>query len=232
MEMTIGQVADSLDLPRSTVERWVRQGRIPTAKRGRGYTFDRTTLERWATTHNLPFNPRNGECATACHETPESLIAAMRRGDFFYGLTGDSPDSVLRDAVSRMAVFSPETRAELYARLIDRERMTSTGVGKGIAIPHPRSPLAECRENSMIFTGFPATPLDFRAVDNQPVFVLFILISPSPQCHLRLLSRLAFCARDDAFIDFLGERPAPESIFRRLEAMEENLGEPGTMRTV
>ncbi|MGA6924997.1 MAG: hypothetical protein WBY88_04890 [Desulfosarcina sp.] len=54
---------------------------------------------------------------------------------------------------------------------------------RGIAIPHPRDPLSQPPMSPVIVTCFPESPLNFNAIDDKPVFVFFILISPSVEHH-------------------------------------------------
>jgi nitrogen PTS system EIIA component len=104
--------------------------------------------------------------------------------------------------------------------LLEREEMASTGIGRGIAIPHPRTPLDESMEEPVIITCFLENPVDFRAVDGFPVFVLFILLSPSVKTHLHLLSKLAFCVRDVSFVDFLKRIPNQEKLLEKVKNLE------------
>ena len=231
MKLTINEVARSLDLPLSTVERWVRQGRIPMVRSGHTYSFDRPTLEKWAKAHNLVFSdqdlapePDAGPAEPAGEET---LLAAMRAGSVLYGIRGGTVEAVLGEAVDAMTDFSPEERSELLERLLDRERLTSTGVGKGIAIPHPRTPFVTESRRSAVFTCFLDAPIPYRAVDNRPVFVLFVLLSPTSREHLQILSRLSFCVRDDAFVAFLRNTPEPRDLLSRIEAFERTLDQKG-----
>ena len=106
---------------------------------------------------------------------------------------------------------------------MERERLASTGVGKGIAIPHLRTPLSELLRQPVITTCFLAQPMDFGAIDDQPVFVLFALLCPSVKAHLHLLSRLSYCARDNAFIEFLRSAPDEADLFGRISEFEATL---------
>jgi PTS system nitrogen regulatory IIA component len=108
----------------------------------------------------------------------------------------------------------------LYERLLEREALTSTGIGKGVAIPHPRAPLPEEIDNSLITTCFLEKSIDFEAVDDRVVFVMFILLSTSIKNHLHLLSRLAFCVRDDSFVEFLRTYPDTSSFLSKIADCE------------
>jgi len=78
----------------------------------------------------------------------------------------------------------------LFTGLIGRERLGSTGIGEGVAIPHCRvagisEPVGVCLQLK--------NPIDFDAIDRQPVDLLFVLVVPEEQCdqHLATLARLA-----------------------------------------
>jgi PTS system nitrogen regulatory IIA component len=90
-------------------------------------------------------------------------------------------------------------RTFLLHVILARENLQSTSIGDGIAIPHVRNPIVQHVSQPMITLCFLARPVDFDALDGQPVHALFSLISPSVRAHLRLLSRLSFALHDDRF---------------------------------
>jgi PTS system nitrogen regulatory IIA component len=69
-------------------------------------------------------------------------------------------------------------------------------------------------------------PIDFAAVDDQPVFIMFILISPSVKIHLHLLSRLSYCLRNQEFIGFLKQVPDPDLFLSRMSELEQLMDSP------
>jgi len=74
--------------------------------------------------------------------------------------------------------------------LLERERLGSTTVGDGFAIPHCK--IAELKEIAVFLARF-ATPVDFGAADDQPVSFFFVVLSPpdQPAAHLQILSQIA-----------------------------------------
>ncbi|MDY6952356.1 MAG: PTS sugar transporter subunit IIA, partial [Thermodesulfobacteriota bacterium] len=112
---------------------------------------------------------------------------------------------------------------ELFLRLLEREDLSTTGIGRGVAIPHPRSPLPDAPAEPSITTCFLENPMDYNAIDDMPVFVLFLMLSPSPKVHLRLLARLSYALRDKAFIDFLKATPPEGHILSRVAEIETNI---------
>lgn len=225
MKLTMETVAVALDLPVSTLERWIRQGRIPVQRSGTDVVFSPVALEKWASTHHLTFT-LNGDRTDVIADTPappDSLLSAMQRGDVYHGLTGNNPDDALRAVVDHIAFLSSDGRQELFHKLMAREQLASTGIGNGIAIPHPREPLSRPPAEPVITTCFLEQPIDFNAIDDLPVFVLFLLISPTVKLHLHMLSRLSYCIRDRSFVDFLTTHPEAEALYSRIAAFEEQL---------
>ena len=223
MKLTINEVAQCLRLPVSTVERWVRQGKIPIQRTNNDYLFDESTLEKWAAMRKFPFSLPEKTKTTSQQIMSDDLLPAMERGGILYNIKGNDVQTVLKNAVENIQFLSNNIKDALYRGLLERERLTSTGIGKGVAIPHPHHPLTDMISNAFISTCFLDTPIDFHAIDGRPVFVMFILSSPSTQIHLHLLSRLSFFIRENAFVEFLKTTPDATAFFSNIADFENRL---------
>ena len=220
MKRHIETIAQGLEIPLSTLERWIRQGRIPLQKVGRECRFEMASLTRWARHHHLTFSLPDAEGESAPVPARETLQESIVRGGVHHHVEGNDIETSLRAAVSRMDALPEADGDQLFHRLHEREQLTSTGVGKGVAIPHPRTHKPDLFPESVIAPCFLDSPVDFRAVDDRPVFILFILISPSVKQHLHLLSRLSYCVRDDDFVRFLRTAPAAETLLTEITRIE------------
>lgn len=102
-------------------------------------------------------------------------------------------------------------RSVVFDSLFSRERLGSTGLGQGIAIPHGR--IKGLQEAAGAFFRL-ATPVQFDAPDGRPVNLLFILLVPEQanEAHLQLLSELAQMFSDRAFREELQNAPDPATI--------------------
>ena len=227
MKLTLKEVAQCLHLPLSTVERWIRQGRIPIQRGENGLIFNDSALEKWAATHNLSFTRPLKDRALQEVSRLENLLPVMQRGGVLHNVKGDDVPTVLQTAVQNISAFSEPEKPALYERLLERENLTSTGIGKGVAIPHPHDPLADVMDKPLITTCFLEKSIDFAAIDDKPVFVMFILISPTIKIHLHLLSRLSFCVRDDAFVEFLKAAPDADVFFSKIAEFETQFEKAG-----
>ncbi|HET9024284.1 MAG TPA: PTS IIA-like nitrogen regulatory protein PtsN [Burkholderiaceae bacterium] len=110
-------------------------------------------------------------------------------------------------------------RAKVFDSLFARERLGSTGLGQGVAIPHGR--IKGLKDAVAAFVRV-AEPIPFDAPDGQPVSVMIFLLVPeqASQTHLDLLSELAQMLSDKAFRQSLLDAPSPEAIHAALTAWE------------
>jgi PTS system nitrogen regulatory IIA component len=222
MKLTIQEIADCMDLPVDTLDRWIRQGRIPIYKQAGRYAFETDRLKKWARSNNLPFHLKR-KTKKKKKDHKGTLLSAMQRGGVFHGILGEDAFSIFSAAVACIDGLSAAQQQQLHQLLMEREEMASTGIGRGVAIPHPRAPFTEAFNEPAIITCFLNHPVDMGSVDDQPVFVLFLLLSTSVENHLHLLSRLSFCVREPSFIDLLQSCPQAGKLFKEIERSEQKL---------
>ncbi len=96
--------------------------------------------------------------------------------------------------------------------LVERERLGTTGVGQGIAIPHGR--LADIKKIVGVFAKLD-TPLEYEAVDNQPVDLVFMLLAPegAGADHLKALARVSRLLRNQAACEKLRKATSSEELY-------------------
>lgn len=104
---------------------------------------------------------------------------------------------------------------EIYEKLIAREKLGSTGIGEGIAIPHSR--LQECDDTlGALFVLDQA--VDFDAIDRKPVDIVFVLLVPeeATEQHLQTLSMLAQKFNDEDFRHTLRQATSSEDLYQKV----------------
>ena len=84
-----------------------------------------------------------------------------------------------------LALPSNSDRESIAQLILTREALGSTAIGEGIAIPHVRRPILLNISSPAISLCFLDKPVDFGAFDGQPVFAIFLLISPTARMHRR-----------------------------------------------
>ncbi len=131
-------------------------------------------------------------------------------------ITAGSKKKVLQVISDIVAENYPEYNAnKIFELLIERERLGRTGIGHGVALPHGRLP--DCQEPIGIFISL-AEGVDFDAIDQEPVKLLFALLVPenSTQEHLEILARLADFFRQDKNRQILKNATSPETVYNLL----------------
>ena len=149
----------------------------------------------------------------------------MRLRDFFtdhalaFGMDAETKDEVLAAVVSLLGLDERST-STLLRLLHRRENLGSTGVGRGIAIPHCRSTAVE--ELRLAYLGL-AKPIEYQAADQRPVEHVFLIVAPPVEVsnqYLPVLGRIAQFARDPDATAKLGGLRTPADFYALLEAKQ------------
>lgn len=215
--MTIPEAARMLNFTERAVQERIEKGDLPSRCVNGRHLLNRDELIEWATEHGVPVALAAGKGA----ERMPALSEALEAGGIVHGNPGRDKDAVLRHLVESMPLPADVDPDFLHSVLLAREALGSTAVGEGVAVPHPRSPILLRVPTALVTLCFLEEPIDFGALDGQPVHALFSMISPTTRIHLHLLSRLAFALRDPGFQDGIARRaPAAEILeaARRIEA--------------
>ena len=131
-------------------------------------------------------------------------------------LEGDTKDEVLKELI---AVLGLDEKSEgiLYKMLKRRENLGSTGIGKGIAIPHCRSLVVN---RLRVAFGRKPEGLDFKAIDEQPVYNVFLIVAPPLEVsnqYLPVLGKIAQFSKEPDVAARLREIQSPREFLALLE---------------
>ncbi|MBI1832968.1 MAG: PTS sugar transporter subunit IIA [Planctomycetes bacterium] len=145
----------------------------------------------------------------------------MRMSDFVVreaitaDLAASQKDAVIREMVDKLRTagfFKGNEAEDVVKAILKRELLSSTGIGDGVAIPHAKHGSVDRLVGAVALApqGVP-----FDSVDNDPVFVLVMLISPQerPSEHLRALEGVSRCLKDKKFVQSLREAKSPDQIW-------------------
>lgn len=223
MKLMVRDAAHLLNVSEKTIYRWIKQGVIPAYQISDQYRFNRAELLEWATSRKLSVSPEIFAEPEGGDTPPPALLDALRAGGVYYRIGGQDKASVLRSVVETMKLPEEVDREFLYQVLLAREALGSTGIGDGIAIPHVRNPIVLHLSRPMVTLCFLERPIDFGAMDGQPVTTLFTLISPTVRAHLHLLSRLGFALRDPAFKNAITQQAGRDELLAALDTVESSL---------
>jgi len=152
----------------------------------------------------------------------------MRMSDFVVReaivpeLAANSKEGVIREMVSSLrsaGYFKGGEPEDLVKAILKRELLGSTGIGRGVAIPHTKHNSVDRLIGTVALSK---SGVAFDSLDGEPVFVFFLLISPQdrPGDHLRALENVSRCLRDDGFVRALRQATSREAIWELLQEGE------------
>lgn len=135
-------------------------------------------------------------------------------------LAGETKDGVLEELVGVLRAAGVVADADDVLRaVLQREALLSTGIGSGVAIPHGKSDSVPALAMA---AGVSPRPVDFDALDGQPVSLFFLLVGPEAEAgaHVKALSRISRLVRRDDFRDRLVRAGSAEAFLEILREAE------------
>jgi nitrogen PTS system EIIA component len=138
--------------------------------------------------------------------TPAGVIVNLRAAN---------KRQALQDLAKRAAQITGKPERAIFEVLLERERLGTTGIGHGTAVPHGRLP--DLPRLHAVFARL-EKPVDFEAIDNQPVDLIFLLLTPatSGADHLKALARLSRLLRDKTVCDKLRGTDRADALYALL----------------
>ena len=217
--LLVSDVVQLLHVPEATIYRWIRQGDIPCIVRRGKYYFKQSTLFSWAESKHIHIHEHLLDRQKNKKEVKPSkfqLIEALKTGNVFHDVPSASIEILFQEVSSRMDLPQP-VKVSLTEQLLQREKISSTGIGNGFAIPHPKTPLGQQINQPIVGTFFLQSPLDFKAPDGLPVTAVFVLLSTDSYHHLKLLSQLVRLLGNSIVNDMLNRSPSLEILVAQFE---------------
>ena len=146
---------------------------------------------------------------------PDAIIPALK---------AQTKKQLLQELAARAHAQTRLPERRIFETLIERERLGTTGVGQGIAIPHGRMP--EATTITGIFARL-ENPIDYDAVDSQPVDLVFMLLAPenAGADHLKALARVSRLLRNQATCEKLRAANTAEALYAILTGSTGGAGE-------
>ncbi len=162
----------------------------------------------------------------------------MRMSDFVVrdailpDLTATTKEAVIREMVESLRTagqFRNTDTEDIVRFIIRRELLGSTGIGRGVAIPHTKHVSVDRLVGTIALSQ---RGVNFDSLDGEPVHVFVLLISPQdrPGDHLRALENVSRCLRDDNFVRALRQAPSREAIWALLERLDSATGGDSSLR--
>jgi nitrogen PTS system EIIA component len=138
--------------------------------------------------------------------TPAGVVANLRAAN---------KRQALQELAKRAAQLTGKHERAIFEVLLERERLGTTGIGHGTAIPHGRMP--DLPQLYAVFARL-EKPIDFEAIDGQPVDLIFLLLTPatSGADHLKALARISRLLRDKGVCEKLRGTDRADALYALL----------------
>jgi nitrogen PTS system EIIA component len=217
MQLKIKDLTKILDISEKTLHEWIKEKKLPVYKISHQLHFNAAEIKEWVLKNNI--HVPSGFLDTPSG-SPLDLPLLVKKGGIFFDIPGETPVEAIKNAVDVMPI-PPETSKDIVTfSLLEREEMMPTAVGKGIAIPHPRNPIIADIDNESVTLCLLKNPVDFKAVDNEPVNAMFIILSANSKRHLQILARISYLCRQNDLIDHIRSKHPADVIFSCIEEKE------------
>lgn len=154
----------------------------------------------------------------------------MKFGDFVSSeairarLAADDKEGAIREMIGALLEagrISADEVDSIVKAILKREELGSTGIGRGVAVPHTKHPSVQRLVGTVAVSS---DGIDFNSLDGEKVQLFFLLISPPdrPGDHLRALENISRQLRDDTFCKFLKQATTPDDIRQLLDEADNN----------
>lgn len=128
--------------------------------------------------------------------------------------------SELAELLVTSGVVKKTEKSEIIKRLKERELLGSTGIGKGVAIPHAKCPKIK---NMTAAFGISKAGVDFKSLDGEPTYIFFLLVAPgeTPGPHLKALAKISRLLDDKFVRDRLRSASSPQEVYKIIKDEEQ-----------
>lgn len=225
MDLKLKDVAELLQVSETTIKRWLQEDKIPAYSIDNQFFFSRDEIQNWVLkrkTAGENIKPFKDPEVKKGGQKQYSLTRALFNGKVINDLNVTQKEELIRRVSKDIAQeydLDPEGLSDL---LLERERLHTTALGHGIAIPHTRELVLKNHPDRIILV-FPKKPIEFEALDREPVYALFFLLASNDARHLHLLAKIAHLSSDPEALELLKQKPTKEKLLAFLRDWEAEL---------
>jgi PTS system nitrogen regulatory IIA component len=218
MELKIKDIVNLLQVSEKTVYRWIKGNKIPCYRINHQYRFNRSEINEWILSNKIEFS--SSLVNLDVFHNPDNLSKLLEKGGIVVNIKGNTVKEILSNAIEMINTPTGISKQELLSVVLSREELMPTAIGKGISIPHPRNPIITNINDASVSICILEKPIEFGALDGEPVHTLFIILTTSPRMHLEVLSKISYLCQDDNFLKMLKERESKEKILEYVRSKE------------
>jgi len=219
--MTLKDVAGYLRMNERTIAKLAQDGTIPGFKIASQWRFLKESIDSW-------FAQQMHRTVTEAAVERPRISVLLANDTIAMKLKSRTKDGVLAE-MTDMLVDSGRIGSGpvLLAALRERERLCSTGIGRGVAFIHPRRAISEGAREPVLAFGRSQEGVDFDAVDGQKVDLFFLDLAPTESQHLAVLAKLSRLLAEEDCLAGLRHARAAADVIEVIRQGENKLAEAG-----
>jgi len=221
--MTLHDVAEYLQLNERSILKMAKTGEIPATKVMNQWRFMRSLINDWLM-YKMEKLPPSMEADEADLDADKPLIELLRPELMNLEIVPGPKSKILGQITFPMVEHGFLTRRKYFLnKLLDREGIMTTAIGHGVAVPHPRHPIAGLFPAVMVALGVCREGTYYDAPDNKPVKLFFTICASSDIQHLRILAKITRLASNKKVLRALTKAASPEAVSAAFK--ENSIGE-------
>jgi len=219
MILTLRELAQMLRVNERTILRMLKSGQLQGAKIGGQWRFNSSQIDGlFFPTEATPLEGDEEDISMAMLSRSHigiPLSRVMSDTRMVMDVTARDVAGVIEE-LTNPRLLNPVLLdvKDLRTKCQAREELLSTGIGNGVAIPHPRDPVATLRAPAVVVFGRSAQGVDFGAADGKPVHLFFLMCSQNIELHLHLMGCLARLLRHPDFVTGCKVAATPQDVTR------------------
>lgn len=217
MILTLRELAQMLRVNERTILRMLKSGQLKGAKIGGQWRFNSSQIDGLFFPGDDAVEP-DGEATLEVLSRSQIGIPVSRlmtESRVILSLEARDAEGAI-DELTSPRILGPSVLdvKDLRAKCLAREKLLSTGIGNGVAIPHPRDPITTLRAPALVVFGRSDAGIEFGAADGKLVTLFFLMCSQSIELHLHLMGRMARILRHPDFLPQCAKVTMPQDIIR------------------
>ncbi len=223
--MTLTEIASYLKVSEKTIVRMVQSGKLPGAKVASQWRFTRAVIDDWlnARMYVLPKKELLNVIGTANHIIPVSELISPER--IIMDIQPGEKESICARLIEPLHKSGIVVNPKKYlAKVIDREAVISTAIGRGVAVPHVREPEKSGIIEPCIVLGICKEGTDFDSLDGHKTHIFAMPCTNTESAHLRLLATISLIFRQDGVLKKMLSAKKKEDIVDILATTDKEMG--------
>ncbi|MBN2440615.1 MAG: PTS sugar transporter subunit IIA [Spirochaetales bacterium] len=222
--MTIKEVSSYLKLADRTILKMANMNQIPSVKIANQWRFMRSIIDDWLISR-MKVLPGNDLLHLV--SGPKELIQfekIIQEKYVVMNLKAGSIEEILFELIKPLINEGHiEDEMDYLKKLLSREKLLSTGIGRGVAIPHLRNPGEQLVKQPAVVIGICRDGTDFNAIDGEKTYVFFLISTDSETLHVRIIAKLSRLFINGENIAKILDADSAQSVVDALLAIEKTL---------